>query len=252
MISKFCIHHNLKMRIRNLSLSFIPLLLYLSSFAQSPGTNSPANELNTFYNQHIGKSAIIYSGPSYVTPIYPREGSPFLASDTLTLGWISYEGQYYKEVLLQWDVLQNYVLTRSLVSKAKMILRSDLIDSFSFAGHLVKFMPRDQENNLMNEGLYDILYAGPTTLMAQRKKVTRETKDSKTVIYEISDKNSFYIRKKGIYYQVGNKRDLLDLFAKDPVEIKKIVRQNKLKWKRNLEQILMLAVVQYDKSNTIK
>ena len=252
MISKFCIPHNPTMSIRNLSLSFISVLLSLSSFAQSPDTNSPGNKLNTFYNQHIGKSAIIYSGSSYVTPMYPREGSPFLTSDTLTLGWISYDGQYYKEVLLQWDVLQNYVLTRSLVSKAKMILRNDLIDSFSFAGHLVKFMPRDPENNLMKEGLYDILYAGPTTLMARRKKVTRERKDSKTVIYEISDKNSYYIRKKGIYYQVSNKKDVVDLFAKDLVEIKKIVRQNKLKWKKNLEQILRLAVVNYDKPNPIK
>jgi hypothetical protein len=82
--------------------------------------------------------------------------------------------------------------------------------------------------------------------------VTRERKDSKTVIYEISDKNSYYIRKKGIYYQVSNKKDVVDLFAKDLVEIKKIVRQNKLKWKKNLEQILRLAVVNYDKPNPIK
>lgn len=180
------------------------------------------------------------------------EGSPFLDNDTLTSGWISYDGQYYKDVLLQWDVLQNYVLTQSLVSNAKMILRNELIDSFSFGGHLVKFMPRDKKNNLMNEGLYDIIYAGPTTLMAGRKKVNKQRLETNTPVYHLTENNSYYIKKKGIYYQVSNKNDLAYLFAKDMAEIKKVVRRNKLKWKKDLEQVLLIAVVYYDKAHTIK
>lgn len=240
------------MRIKNLSLCLIPVLFSLSIFAQSIDKNFSANNLNTYYNHQIGKSAILYSGTAYITLRIPMEGSPFLGSDTLTLGWMSYDGQYYKDVLLQWDVFQNYVLTQSLISNAKLILRNDLIDSFSFAGHLVKFMPRDKENNLMNEGLYDILYAGSTSLIARRKKVNKERLDTNKPIYQISDKNSYYIKKKGIYCQVSNKKDLADLFAKDLAEIKKAVRRNKLKWKKDFEQVLMIAVAHYDKANTIK
>lgn len=243
---------NFKMRIRNLSLSLISTFISLSCFAQSIYKNSPSNDLNAFYNQHIGKAALLFSGPSYVTQTYPMQGSPFLASDTLTLGWISYDGHYYNNILLQWDILQNYVLTKSLAGYDKMILRTELIDSFSFAGHLVKFIPRNLDHNLMNEGLYEVLYAGATSLIARRRKESKERIDDKKVIYEMIDKSRYYINKKGIYYQVSNKKDLAALLTKDMPEIKKAVRKNKLKWRKNLEQVLILAVVHSDKANTLK
>ena len=221
----------------------------LSIYAQSIDKNSFPKDLNNFYNQHIGKSAILYSGPAYIAQTFRMEGSPFLGSDTLTLGWIRYDDHYYKDVLLQWDVFQNYIVTQSLVSNAKMILRNELIDSFFFAGHLVKYLPANKENNLMKEGLYDILYAGPTTLMARRKKIAKDGHWNSKVVYHILDKSKYYIKKKGIYYLVSNRNDLAHLFGKKMAEIKKIVRGNELRWKKDFEQILVIAVVHYDKSN---
>ena len=241
-----------KMRIKNLFFWLISMLLSSGIFGQTNDDNSSAIELNTFYNQHINKTAILYSGPAYIPQRFPMVGTPFIGSDSLSLGWISYDGQYYKDVPLQWDVFQNYVLTQSLLTNARMILRNELIDSFFFAGHLVKFMPRNKENNLLNEGLYDILYAGPTTLMARRKKVVQARSDKNVLINDMIDKHLYYIRKKGIYYQAGNKKDVAYLFAKDLPEIKRVVRRNNLKWKKNIEQILMIAVVHYDKAKTIK
>ena len=240
------------MRIINLALCFISVLLPFGIFAQSVEKKSSENDLNAFYNQHIGKSAVLFSGPAYVALNFPMEETPFLGNDTMTLGWISYDGQLYQNVSLQWDVYQNFVLTRSLVNNTKMILRNELIDSFSFAGHLLKFIPRNPEKNLANEGFYDILYDGPTTLMARRKKILEEKMESNTLIYRMTKKNTFFIRKNGTYYQVSNKKDLAYLFGKDLAEIKRTVRRNRLKWKRDLEQILILAVVQYDKAHTIK
>lgn len=239
----------IKMGIKNLFLGLLAVLLSLGISAQSiDKENSSANEFNTFYNQHIGKASILYSGSAYITMQLPMTGNPFFGGDTLCPGWIRYDGQLYNEVFIQWDVLQNYVLTQSLVSEAKLILRNELIDSFSFAGHLVKFMAGDRENNLMQEGLYDILYEGYTTLMVRRKKVGRQKIEMNVPIYQISVKDLYYIRKKGIYYQVDNKKDVARLYGKEMGEIKKIVRRNKLKWKKDLEQILLLAVVSFDKA----
>lgn len=240
------------MGIQKLSLCFISVILSSVVFAQSIDLDSPSKESNTFYNKHIGKSAILYSGPAYVAQQFRMEGSPFLGSDTLTSGWISYDGQYYNNVLLQWDIFQNYVITGSMVSNSKMILRNELIDSFSFAGHLVKYLSSDKENNLMQEGLYDILYIGPSTLMARRIIITRDLMSNNQLVYYMLDKSKHYIRKKGIYYHVSNKKDLAHLFAKEMTEIKRAVRRNKLNWKKDLEQILGIAVVHYDKSTAGK
>ena len=241
-----------KMRIKNVSLFFISLFFIWSSFAQSANMEATSQELTSIYNRHIGQSAILYSGPAYITLGIPMEGSPFLNNDTLAAGWISYNGQHYDNVLLQWDILQNYVLTQSLVENARIILRNDLIDSFYYAGHLVKFMAQDKENNLMQEGLYDVIYSGPTTLMARREKINKQEVGSNSITYRISEKNIFYIRKKGTYYRVDNRNDLAYVFGNSMTEIKRFVRNNHLKWKDDLEQILLFAVDHYDKVNPLK
>lgn len=239
------------MRNKKLTLFLSALLLSLVVFAQSAEKNSALDKLNELYNQHIGYSAILYSGPSYIHQNYPMNGTPFFASDTLSPGWVSYDGHFYNNILLQWDVLQNYVLTYSPAQNGKLVLRNELIDSFYFAGHLIKFLPQDKKSNLMKGGLYDILYKGPTTYIVSRKKSLNTNMEKKNLL-NVFDKNSYYIKKNGIYYLVKNKKDITDLFPKDISTIKKEVRRNELRWKKDLEQILMIAVVQYDKLHPVK
>ena len=104
----------------------------------------------------------------------------------------------------------------------------------------------------MHEGFYDILYKGPTTLMARRKKIARDLMTNNKMVYYMIDKSTHYIRKNGTYYLVSNKRDIGRLFAKEMAEINRMARRNKLKWNKNFEQILEIAVVHYDKSNPVK
>ena len=234
--------------ISKLLLSVFFSLTLLSVFSQ-PNQNSKSEaEINALYNKKLQGSSNLYSGPQYIEQNYPQTGTPFFISDSLAMGWISYDSHLYTNVPLQWDVFQNYVITLSLKENAKLILRNDLIDSFYFSGHLLKNIEADKEHNLLQAGLYDFLYDGKTTVIAMRKKTSMGIIQGSAMVYNFTSKDKIYVKKDGIYYLVNRKKDILKLFSKDKSAIKRLVRKAELNWRRNLDQSAAIAARYYDNS----
>lgn len=225
-------------------------LLFIECIQAQPFTDERDREvLNNIYNKSTSESSAIYTGRVYQEQIYAKRGSPFFPSDTLAKGWLVYDGHLFPEVSLQWDILQNFVLIRSQYKiLRKLVLNNNLIDSFSFAGHVIKNLPADKDKNLLNGGLYDIIYAGKSDVMVKRKRTTMVEFENQRVIYRFVDKNVYYIRKDDLYYRVNNKADVFRLFGdRYKSGIKKEVRRQDLIWRRNFEQCLTIAATYYDK-----
>ena len=232
--------------ITKLLLSVLFSISLCSGFCQPIQNVKSEDEINALYNKKMQPSSNLYSGPQYIEQNYPQTGSPFFASDTLRDGWISYDSHLYTDVLLQWDVFQNYVITLALKENAKLILRNDLIDSFYFSGHLVKFMQADKENNLLLPGFYDFVYDGKTPVIVMRKKTNMGIIQGSSVVYNFTSKDKIYAKKDGTYYLLSNKKDILKLFGKDKSAIKRLARKAALNWRRNLDQIAAIAAHYHD------
>lgn len=207
-------------------------------------------KLNDVYNKYTVESSRLYTGPVYVEQTYLKKGSPFLASDTMSGGWIVYDHHFYPSVAIQWDVYKNYVLVRSLGGFNKVILNNDLIDSFYIAGHLVQNMQPDEEKNLANGGLYELIYTGDTEVIVKRKKENKMEFENSRILYRFYEKNIHYVKKGGIYYRVNNKKDVLRLYGSEyQSAIKREIRRHGLNWRRDFEQCLIAATSYYDKVN---
>lgn len=229
-----------------LLLSVLLSIFFCSGFCQPIQNVKSEDEINTLYNKKLQASSNLYSGPQYIEQNYPQSGSPFFSSDSLRNGWISYDGHLYTDVLLQWDVFQNYVITLSLKENSKLILRNDLIDSFYFSGHLVKTMKADKELNLLQAGFYEFLYNGKTAVIAIRKKTNMGIIQGGSMVYDFTSKNKIYVKKEGIYFLISNKKDILKLFPKDKSAIKRLVRKAALNWRKNLDQSASIAAQYHD------
>lgn len=229
-------------------LLLITLLLVCNLEASSQATNKLQipTELNEFYNKNMEHSADIFSGPQYIPQNYLKKGSPFFLSDSLTKGWIFYDKILYRDVQLQWDILQNYVITGALGGYSKIILRNELIDSFQFAGHLVRYMPQDKTHNLLNDGFYDILYDGNTQVIVKRLRQTHSNLDELKVRFDFLDRDRVYVKKNDLYYLVSNKSDLLKLFHANRTAIKRLVRKEDLNWRKDFERCVVIASRYYD------
>lgn len=217
----------------------------LSSIAQADEKSS-LRALTELYNARIDSSAFIFTGIEYVIQSYRKSGTPFFLSDSLTPGNIRYAGQWYTNVPLQWDILQNYVLTRSLNGYSKIILRNDLIDSFMIQGHTIASLSQDKASNLQNADYYDKIYRGTIKVFARRKRETFSTINEDKIIYHFKDKDKFYIQKAGIFYRVANKREVLRILSGHTAAINRSVRREGLHWRKNFEASLIVAARQYD------
>ena len=230
------------------------IIFFLLAFIYSQSVRAQTNEkqelasLNAYYNSKVDSTAFLFTGDEYVYQSYLKVGSPYFLLDSLSRGSIRYAGHLYSNAELQWDILQNYVLTRSLDGYSKVILRNDLIDSFSIDGHTIIKLYENKLANLYNTDFYDVLYRGSTELYARRMKETYNMIRNDKVIYHFRNKDKFYIKKKDIFYRVSNKREALRLYSAHASDINHAVRKEGLKWRTDFEACLLIAAAQYDQS----
>lgn len=225
-------------------------LLFLSILPARAQTNK--NEelaaLNAYYNSKLDSAAFLFTGDEYVYQSYLKVGSPYFLTDSLSRGTIRYAGQLYDHAELQWDVMQNYVLTRSLDGNTKVILRNDLIDSFSIEGHSIIKLYENKAANLYNTDFYDVLYRGTTDVYARRAKETYNTIRNDKIVYHFKDKDKFYVKKNDLFYRVSNRRETMRLYAKHTSEINHAIRKEGLKWRTDFEACLIIAASLNDQS----
>ena len=160
--------------LREILITLLLLLPAVKSYCQDTDVKEKVY-LSNLVNERLDGAAEIYSGAEYVYPGYPKRGTPFFISDSLTPGWIVFDSHLYPTENLQWDIQQNFVLILAVDGYSKIILRNDLVDSFSLAGHTIVRMNVDPVANLQNADFYDVRYRGKTKVLVRRKKDTRSS-----------------------------------------------------------------------------
>ncbi|MEO6818861.1 MAG: hypothetical protein ABI204_03975 [Ginsengibacter sp.] len=222
------------------------ILTFFTGFSQLDQNIKSESAVKRLFDQKLQGSSKLYSGPEYIEQTYRMIGNQFFISDSLVNGWVSYGGHLYTDIPMQWDLLQDYVIIKSLRKEEKLVLRNDLIDSFYLSGHLVKNMEADKNHNLLRAGFYDILYTNKTAVIAMRKKETLGIIQGVDVFYNFSAKDKIYVKKEGTYYLINNKKDIVKLFSNKRAAIKRLVRKEGLNWRKNLDQCVVVAAQYYD------
>lgn len=241
---------------KNYSLVKFRLLFFLilstvtsASNAQNTTDDNPRETLNDIFVQKIGAGSNVFSGPEYIAQNYRKNGSEFFASDSLATGWVVYDGLLYKNQKLQWDVLQNYVIIQAQNGYSRIILRNDLIDSFYFAGHTIVKKQADKALNLRYSDFYDALYRAGVEVWARRKVTSNFGSSDNRVVYNMFKQDKFYVKKGNLFYQVTNKREVLNVFAGSQAEITRAVNKADLNWRKDFEECLIIAAAVYDQTN---
>jgi hypothetical protein len=199
------------------------------------------------YDKFTGDQAAIYNGREYVPYIFRKEGSPFFESDSLTNGYIGYAGRLYDSIPMQYDVARNQVLIENYDGLSKILLHNDAIDSFHFSNHTFIRVKEDPEQNLDSTDFYDLLLNSRIQVLARRKKSFQETFKDNEVVRIFHSEDHFYIHKGNKYYEVNNKKEVLSIFNDKKREIRNLMRQQKIKFKRkNFNEALVKTATMYD------
>ncbi|HEX2606811.1 MAG TPA: hypothetical protein VHK91_05505 [Flavisolibacter sp.] len=194
------------------------------------------------YKSRLGGSASIYNGTEYTSTYPETKGSPFFHELGFTEGSIIYDGTYYPQIPLLYDLASASLCTKGLQGQALRLLPSK-ISRFTIDGH--QFLSISEPDKSLPEGFYDILFEKmAVSFLVSRKKVPVRGLSTEEP-YHFSTYQSYFIRKDSSYTEINSKNDFLSLFPEVRKELKKHWSDQKLDFKKEPEAAIVESLVYY-------
>jgi len=212
-----------------------------SSFSQ-PAQEKAIKE----YRESKGQNLSIYNGVLHTGYSPSIEGSAYYKSNVWEKGGLFYEGIFYREVPLRYDMLKDEVIIQQPSSGLGIILFSPRVEYFSFLNSPFIYR-RKETNSLIPEGFYEQLAKGKIHLMVKRKVIIDE-KITTQVNLKFIRVDHFYVLKDGVYYSIKNAKAFLELLPDKRKTIQQYLNRNKIKFRKAPESTLLTIAEQYNKA----
>jgi hypothetical protein len=197
------------------------------------------------YNQAMHKQAHLFEGNEYVAHNHQIKIHPFLVSDSLQNGTISYNGAFYKSVPMLYDIVRDELAILRPGTPYRIRLHSEQIASFTIGDQRFARLVGDSTVGVRT-GFYQLLHDGSVKALARRIKIVREDISSGKYKADFVQEDKYFILKNGAYYPVKSKRALLRLFPEQASALQKYLRANRIKFKQQREEAITAVVRQYE------
>ena len=201
--------------------------------------------IHRIYLTEMGDNAQIYHGSEYIRNGQKASGFPYFESDSMQKGSVNYLGNLYTDMSLFYNLVTDEIIIPNYLHNALLVLPPDKVDSFTIGNHVFLEMIHKQNQGLPTDGFYEQLFAGEPGIYVRREKrlvVGSGSEESKYIQY-----NTYYLRRNGLFYLVDDKKALLNLLKDQDDLLKKFIRANKLKFKKDLETSLVLTTAYYSR-----
>lgn len=243
------------------SVFFVKLTAAQFYTADSSLPNASLASVINFHNSVLKENIHLYNG--WQDPGYNHLaiGHPYFMADSVQIGNIYYDGTYYPNVPMLYDMVTDNVViieyaaqSESANSQYIPMLRMDLvknkIQSFSLPAHEFVRLIADSNSTGMPKGFYERMYNGKTKLFVKRAKLYVEEVKGDQLERRFDLKTTYYIQKKGIYYDVYSKKSLLTALKEKKAELSSFIRNNKKRFKKNKERMILETTQHYDQLAT--
>jgi hypothetical protein len=203
------------------------------------------------YTVSIRDQALLFNGVEYKALPEPYEGFPFFGSEYVEAGSILYDGELYKNIPLQYDLVKDELIIEHYDQKGYVSMikpHQTKISSFQLLDHTFVRIVGDSTAGVLREGFYDVLYDGGIKVLAKRKKNVSEDISLGQLTVSFIEKNSYYIEKDGKYYSVKNKGSMLKVLQDQKKSLSQFASKNKLNFKDNREGAMAKLAAYYDQT----
>jgi hypothetical protein len=199
------------------------------------------------YQNGIGAQARLYNGSKYAEPEHTFEEHPyFLSIDWLT-GDVVYDSESFENVPLMLDLNSGQLITEHYSNGQSIQLVQEKVHTFRIAGHLFENIQNDSVGNtLPGSGYYEILYSGKTSVVVKRQKLLHEEIENAAIEITFEERNRYYVFTDSVFNQIKSKASLIKLLRDKKQQIKKFLRQKKLRMSDNREAVYKSVAEYYD------
>ena len=207
------------------------------------------NRAIRMYDQAIGRNSFLYTGKNYYNRHDQVQGHPFFTDDYWEYGSIIFENQRFDSIYLKYDVYDDLLLVEHFSSSGIMTamqIHKPKVSGFELFGH--RFLQiMDDSTAKIKPGFYDNLYDGNNVqLLCKWKKELVKNMSAGSYSEEFMDKQRFFIVKGGEYFPVRNRSSLIKILEDQKKEIKRFIRQNKVRYFNNNTQLYIEVASYYD------
>lgn len=191
----------------------------------------------------------LYNGTEFKDQFVNTDGSyRYFNLFNFTEGSIVYNNQFYSNVLLKYDLVEDNIITRSddNLSLFKVRLIAEKISSFSIYNH--KFIRlTDTELNLNDNGFFEIIYLGnKLNCYIKHQKKTKERAINKRMQYRFLDDNYYLLLFGETYHIIHSIKDLIKVIPERDQQIRNFYRSYKPLYELNTDGFMKQLVKYLD------
>lgn len=225
-------------------LAVVSFLFAFSTLAQPAKKDSvflaaATQQVRSLYFQRLGEKSHLYNGTEYEAYNAFEDEFPYLFED-LVDGDLYYDGVSYHNVPLLYDLSTDNVITEMPNGTAIQLVKIK-IDTFRIDHHVFIHM----NDPALKPGFYDQLWLGPVNLYARREKNYTEFVEDRKLRRKFLERTTYFLQKNELYFTIKSRKGLIRLLDDQKREIKKVIHDEHLKWRRDREHTITRIVEFY-------
>jgi hypothetical protein len=201
----------------------------------------------TLYKAATRDAQNLYNGRLYYIYDAHEEEHQFYEDRKFEKGTVFYDGQRYDSIPLMYDLVKDELVIKHVNGFEALLLQSPKVGFFTTHNHV--FLKQESGKDInpdMRTGFYDLVYNGKSKTLVRRIKQRQEKIVEKKVIALFPAKNFYYVYANGRYNPVHTRKAVLALFPAQKTELKRSLREQKIKFRKNREMAIMAIVARYD------
>ncbi|MBF9223753.1 hypothetical protein [Hymenobacter ruricola] len=178
----------------------------------------------------------LFNGPEYVDysrRYHERTGHQFFLTPEAMPGSVQYNGQYFGNQQLTYDVVLDQVVLRHPTNPLLLRLLNERVESFIIDGHrFVRVVADSTTGNAIRTGYFEVLAEGRAQLLARRSKRMQEHILQQQLDVEFVSTERLFLRKAGVFYPIKSKGAALRVFADKSKDVQQYLQSHKLGFKK--------------------
>ncbi|WP_229216520.1 hypothetical protein [Dyadobacter sp. 3J3] len=189
----------------------------------------------------------LYNGRLYYIYDSREEEHQFFIDRKFEKGAVFYDGQRYDSIPMLYDIVKDELVIKHINGFEPIILQSPKVNFFTIYDHNYLNLKSGKDiSPEMPTGFYDLIYNGKSKTLARRIKQRQEKINERKVIALFPQKNFYYIYSNGKYNSVHTKKSVTRLFPKQKAELRKALREQNIKFRKDRERAIVTMVARYD------
>jgi hypothetical protein len=207
--------------------------------------HAETNLRKLYYDNKKGES-LLYVGSDYAEYESLLNEHPFFLDNDWQTGTVHYNGNYYINVPLQYDIRSQKLLTEHATSGRHMQLVTEHVRNFSLGQRYFDNLSESDTRGLVSPGFYEVLAEGKTRLLARRGKALQESTVTGQLEVRFEESVKYYVSKDNQFYQVKGKSSILKVFADHKRLLASKLKQQRVKFDTDKEGALIQTVLIYN------